>query len=319
MSVRYSILIAIILVFKSFAYASSKIEQPYVQGYKVPKFLANDLRRNIVLNGRNVTEEDFGGKKFVVRLVINNPETNTRSTCTGFVVARDLIMTAGHCLSSKNLEIKVQYGFGGEFGFDHFEISTIYRGHYWNANGPKGKSRWRDGYLHYNEEKADSFKNIILNSDGFVNEEPEIHYFSDFGLIKISELPKDYSPVRFYSGRPKFRQEVFIPGFGTDSRIREEVTDRLKVAEMSLVGRVISNNKYVGFGSYSKSDNEDHTCAGDSGAPVVTYNAQGELTVLGINIFSYNNCANGSWSVNPEYYKSLLDMYITLIRSTSAT
>ncbi len=293
--------------------------EPTLPELNIPEAPYANLKHNIVLNGKEATSTDLDNKKFLVHLEIYDTETKKTGKCTGFVVARDIVMTAGHCLRSQNKVITVKFGYGGDLGFQSRTVSRLYK---WFSPDYKksSKSSWQDGQLVFDEQEANQFRKSTMLRTSFNEEAPNLDRFMDFAVIKIDNLPDDYQPIRFYSGPTlQFRQDVYIAGFGTNSRVQSELNDRLMIGELSLIGRAVNNNQIYGWQSYSRIDNTTTTCFGDSGGPILVRDRSGELKVLGINIFGYNGCSHGSWSVSPQYVFPVILWMVTSLRQTSWT
>lgn len=294
---------------------TSFADSSYLSEFNIPQAPFQDLRHNVVLGGVPVTNEGQTWK-FTVRLIIEELDGKSISTCTGFLISKDLIMTSGHCLRRDNIQVRVLFGRGGPAGFTHKIVSREFRSTHMGtvSNQP---SRWKDGFMPFNQKYHDDYMQTLASRQSFDEaSNQQINLFVDLALIKINAVPEGYGPVRFYSGpMPEFRNRVIGVGYGTNSRFKEKQDDVLRWAPMELVGRNMIKNKVYGWESYGRYGSSPGPCSGDSGSPLLIYNS-GEYQVLGVHTFGFNNCSAGRWSLNPHYFKDLILDMVADLRST---
>lgn len=257
----------------------------------------------VVLNG-NLASSRSQSYRFTVRLKILNEQDDIKGFCTGIVVSKNLIMTAGHCLSGNNLKVDIQFGLGGESGFTHTIRSDGYRSLYPSYSGG---NPWKDGYLSYNEESRRSFLENVRQRTDWLNFSNgnfvSYNNFFDIALIKVSGIPNTYSPVKIYNGRYHFKQKAIMAGFGTNSRHANRNDDALRWMEMELIGHYTRQNETtVAWQFYSPEDGG--FCFGDSGGPLLVRNTENdELQLIGVNVMIINNCANSSYAVYIKFFR----------------
>jgi hypothetical protein len=256
--------------------------------------------------------------KFVVSLKIKSAEDDSAWNCTGFIVSKDLIMTSGHCLTGKIKPIEINFGVGGYRGFTHTLYSSQYQYIYPNeaTESSGGSSSWVNGYLVYNKKAHEEFKREVAERTKWIYYTQDNHNMVDYGLIKINALPDGYGPVEFFKGQVRFRQTAVNLGYGINSRIQSENDGRLRWGLVQFVGFEVDENKYItGFQLFSKDENNQAICMGDSGGPLFVRDG-GKLKVVGINTVVMNKCAGAGWITNPRYYRNQLKNMARRLRTT---
>lgn len=272
---------------------------------------------NTSLNGTPVSQNGET-VQHVVSLEVESSDGSGSWGCTGFIVSKDLIMTSGHCLSGKIKPIKINFGVGGYRGFTHTIHSSSYEYKYANeaAASSSGPSSWVNGYLVYNRKLHEEFKREIVDRKKWLYYTQDNQNMVDFGLIKISDIPSGYGAVEFLQGPVRFKQTALNVGYGISSRTRSENDGRLRWGLLQFTGfEIDEKNRITGFQLFSKDDNDQAICMGDSGGPLFV-RVDGKLKVVGINTVVMNKCAGAGWITNPRYYRTQLKNMARRLRAT---
>lgn len=180
------------------------------------------------------------------------------SDCTGVIVSQNLILTAGHCLRSVEMnDTDLQIYFGNDLSQLNKElardtISWIYHRGYeakYNVHGE------------------------------FVT----AHH--DIGLIKIKgTIPEGYQPVKLI-GREReipVGSEITLAGWGA-------IFEEPMVFAKQLQSTVVKLEKYWQTHLITNQTNGKGACNGDSGGPAFIQNGNGELIVVGVTRGPHGN------------------------------
>ena len=272
---------------------------------------------NASLNGTPVSQNGETVQHVVSLKIQSADNADSSWNCTGFIVSKDLIMTSGHCLSGKIKPIEINFGVGGYRGFTHTRYSSSYEYIYPNeAIEGSSSSSWVNGYLVYNKKAHEEFKREVAERTKWIYYTQDNQNMVDYGLIKINSLPSGYGPVEFFKGQVRFRQTAVNLGYGINSRVKSENDGRLRWGLLQFVGFEYDENKRItGFQLFSKDENNQAICMGDSGGPLFVRD-HGKLKVVGINTVVMNKCAGAGWITNPRYYRTQLKNMARRLRAT---
>lgn len=305
-------------LFFSFVLGSSAIASPVIPPLEIaPADTAGGLLRNVVLDGHPV-DEGSQIYRSTVRLNRYGANGEPRGGCTGVIVSRDLIMTSGHCLDEDSMSVIVQYGIGGGRGFAVEQRALGYRSIHPPISADKSGTKWKDGYLTFDQKSQQDFLENARTRQGWLNfapSEPDTAiYFRDLALVKVSGIPAGFVPARFYTnlGDLRFKGEVLIAGYGLNSRWANKNDNGLRFAKQILIGHYTPDRRSMALQYYSPGT--QRTCYGDSGGAVFI-RSEGELKILAIHRSGYNNCANSSWGVVPGYWRTWVKEAATALRS----
>lgn len=292
---------------------------------EIPRVEIEDLNLHpTVINGELVTHAD-SFKSYTVKIdVYNGINEIINNSCTGVIVASDMVLTAGHCFSEKTTKVRVGFGLSGNRNFGIYEYSKEFIA--------KFNEKTFHGFLdlsNASNEKEDeliykidtnlqnNFYNEIKQRTTLVNyydKEKNLNYsLLDFALIKISKLPNNYRPIKLFNGTLKYKQELYNVGYGLNSFFKNKKTDNLRWSSSQLIGFYKNPKKGIhGVQTYSPSNKS--ACYGDSGGPLVV-KVDGVDYLLGILIFVRNKCGNDSWYSLPTYYQNEINSIIEFLRS----
>lgn len=246
-------------------------------------------------------------QKYTVAVSVFDEDGTPTGFCTGVIVSRNFILTAGHCLTQNNMKVKIGFGLGGPAKFTHIVDGNGFKSSFPITSGSSG-SAWVNGVLAYDEENRSDFLETV-------NERMTWFTFQDFGvseasfndiaLIKIASLPPGYEPVQIHKGKLKFKQDVFVAGYGTNSRQQKEINNSLRWSKLKIIGHYTRlKNSIKGWQIYSPEGRG--VCFGDSGGPMFV-SVNGKYELLGTNLFVLNKCANSSFTTNINFFKKWIE------------
>lgn len=290
-----------------------------LQPFEIPDG-PNALSHDIVLGGTLATEESRVGR-FTVMMDMYKGSGERSGSCTGIVVSRDLILSAGHCFKSDTASVKIKFGLGGEHGFETEMESRSFR---WSFDHPEtpSTSPWRNGYLPFEQEYHENLLEAIRNDPTYYPnyhsaEHPEENAFLDLALIKLPRnVPSGFSPIRFYVGSLDGHR-VYAAGYGLNSRIRDRNVAALRFARQRVMAHYTEpglDTTALGFMSTSN----QNICYGDSGGPFVIETDDRGFELLGIIVLMYDNCASEAWAALASHsrFRSIILGWARELRST---
>lgn len=280
------------------------------------------LSHSTVLNGEFVKKND-PKRLFVVKLDIIDPNKKTQNHCTGILIENDIVLSAGHCFPTNNLQVIVKFGLGGKTGYTHVIRALGYRAmklsnQSMDVPGDKFK---QDGTLNINPDAQAIFYKNIEERTSFMNsvninghDENEFH---DYAVIRIPKIPSEYGVIERFSGSLSYRQMVYHLGYGTSSLGQNQNYNELRYSRAYLVGYYrVPGQKMKGWQTFSPTMQQ--SCYGDSGGPLVIEDG-GRLKVLGVNLFTRNRCGNENWYLDINYFENEINEMIQILRRTTST
>jgi Trypsin len=318
-SIKSALLFSVSLLASNFAFAQTTIST-----VRTP--IVRNLRHDVVMNGF-FAQANSEITRFTVALEALNSEGKVLGTCTGIAIANDMILTAGHCFSTLAVKVNVLFGIGGKAGFTHNFITQDFV----TLQTPKPPSTgqlWVDGKLPFDEAAQVAYTNDVVQrvqfkdyselADNAAADMVKDPGFVDLAVIKIPSLPVGYAPIEFYDGDLQFNQTVYAMGYGTNSRLNSELFRALRYSDLKLVGYFNSSTDHRLLGLQTFSPTNQQACFGDSGGPLVVKDPRdNRLKVVGVNLFTFNKCANANWYLHVQYYMDWINAKIAELRSIS--
>lgn len=276
---------------------------------------------DVVLNGKQVEAEN-PFTTFTVRVLTNDRKGNHVAACTGIIVSKDLILTAGHCLKKKNMTAQILFGTGEDSNFTHLLTSTEYRSWFVHRREPRTplkrekKREPKDPWLSYDRAQRTVFVQNARARRTWVSlteqESPGEIDFLDFALIKVDSIPDGYQPVEFIKENPQFGEPVYIVGYGTNDRRQSKNTYSLRWSQQSLIGHyTLPGQATRGWQIFAQGS---AMCLGDSGGPVLVKRGD-QYKLLGMSVLVFNSCANSAWAMSPYAYTNLIETAAKALRS----
>lgn len=197
-----------------------------------------------IVSGKMVNSQD-PDTKYAVLLVIR--EGNSLKTCTGSVVAKNVILTAGHCAR----------------GIEKNQIYAVFHPDMTCASG-------------YNSSMKIQSEDILVHKDYKGDSSAK----SDLALVKLAApVPADYPVNRLYDGTSTLSSDdLLMVGYGItsetarDSRVLRKVNKSFRY-ESSIGGANIAFDQRNGRGG---------VCSGDSGGPIYA-KVGNEYKIIGVN------------------------------------
>ncbi|WP_413575217.1 S1 family peptidase [Bdellovibrio sp. HCB290] len=201
-----------------------------------------------IINGKSVERDSQVANATVALMLVDGDRL--RTFCTGTLISKDLIVTAGHCLEPIQSGYEVVISFGSE---------TFYS---------KGEGDIRE------IDRALSYDMVTPQAgDGTSRASVELR---DLALIKLRTLAPRWAlpvPVLGSEARLNAGQEVLLAGFGRTNEKLSEMSKYLLTTHVRVLGvqdRKIIVDQSQGTGA----------CWGDSGGPAFLQTESG-LVVVG--------------------------------------
>jgi hypothetical protein len=285
------------------------------------EFFADGFKK-VILDG-NEAEENDPRAPFTVFIEILDKNKIPMESCTGVIIEKDVIMTAGHCFDRPHTTARVYFGYKSKFDFissrDSLDVKTWRRQEYSGpGSGAADVVDQKDFDLKYTQKDQDNFyakansRTEWLNFFGsdIMNESS----FYDLALIKIKSIPAGFRAIDLYRGTPAFKTPVYAAGYGRNSRINKENVKKLRWTELLLIGYYSMGEDYGISGYQAYSPLMKNICFGDSGGPIVIQQGN-ELKLIGITARVYNNCANSAIMTSPAHHAEKIRAAIVDFRS----
>lgn len=214
-----------------------------------------------IINGKDIGYESWKGVVTVYALP-------TDTSCTGTLVAKDLVLTAGHCVYS------VQYGI--DF-----------------------RQRPKDLVIWAGKDVYDTAARVDYGTADAVQVHPEWDgkdHSSDLALLRLSD-PIEDATVEIYGLRsepePAVGDEAVIVGYGRSRDNDPESSGPQRMGSTSV--RAIRVRPALGKHSMIRLHSDSMACTGDSGGPVFT-EQDGQWVVTGVA--SMSDCFDDNANVN---------------------
>jgi hypothetical protein len=256
------------------------------------------------------------------------PNGEKLGECSGVIIGRAFILTAGHCLPRRNMSVNVGFGLGGKAGFKHAIRSSLYYSskaeQEVNEKGPEGPEQDSPSheYLDFDKDGRRVFLEVIHRRNGFLNQNGRGKIseknFLDFAVIKIDRLPPGYQPaLPFQPVSLPFKAPAYVVGFGLNTRHLRRAQPILKVATEYAIGYASVGDRHpYAIELYSPDENEG-LCSGDSGGPTFI-EINGKLQLLGINKSGIEGCAGSGWISLPQSYRKFFERAASILGGSFA-
>ncbi|KAJ2509653.1 hypothetical protein H4217_008240 [Coemansia sp. RSA 1939] len=211
-----------------------------------------------VIGGRPATSSEF---KFIAFLQSYNPDIGAFS-CTGSLIAPNVVMTAGHCMYASNT---VRFTASQiQVGFTHQRPpqDTLYQAH--------------------------SVSRIILHpSFSMLTQKNDIALLILADSISTTEA----TPAKVYTGGISTKTPITAAGFGvTDPHNDSSVPTQLMTVDLAVGSNSFCRSVWPDYSSTTLVCTDGtagkDTCQGDSGGPLVTpIDSSGNVAILGVTSF----------------------------------
>jgi secreted trypsin-like serine protease len=214
---------------------------------------ASDLQAANIVGGKKVSTA-YQKKNGIVALIINT-EDQKQELCSGTLIAKNIVLTAAHCLVTSGSKIR--------------SIAVVF--------GPNLDTATKEMVRH--GIKGLPNKDFLSGLDANPNAS-----WNDIALIKLdADAPADFSLVKLADAQTKLNSKASLieAGFGNTQAAREtsgDTSGALKqVSGIQLMSISVDGKELV-----LKEQNKG-SCNGDSGGPAFIKNVDGSLTQVGID------------------------------------
>lgn len=200
--------------------------------------------KNGIVSGKMVDVND-PDTKYAVLLVIR--EGNSLKTCTGSVIAKNVILTAGHCAR----------------GAEKNQIYAVFHPDMMCASGYNSRMKIQsDDILVHKDYKGDSSAK------------------SDLALVKLSApVPADYPVIDLYDGKsPLSSDNLLMVGYGITSESARDSRFLRKVNKSAKLDSMVDGPNIA----FDQRDGRGGVCSGDSGGPIYA-KVGNQYKVIGVN------------------------------------
>lgn len=295
----------------------------YHFSFAQPPHQLDDFSRhvqNIVIGGRLVDAQEKI-RQSVVHLQMRG-NGKSLSQCSGVILKSNVILTAAHCLKRSDLD-EVRIGFSYDNQRKQFVETRRARG--WAIH---------PGYqpTPQNNQHDNFFRRFFswLRSNRVDYDEESYHIQSTTMAAQNEMIERDANQLRFYrddialvffEGRLphstrmvelaqdielQFNQKIYSYGFGVNDRNlrRSRNNFGMREAAMDLKGLFMDDEQDLPLATFAFSDNPNRSqpCFGDSGGGLFVPGYDGELKLLGVMSFVYNQCANGAVGITLHHH-----------------
>lgn len=246
---------------------------------------ALDLFQVTVQNGTPVTTGDLIEKSTVLILTEDN------RSCTGTLIASDLVLTAGHCVPDKaSVKIAVLRDFGMQG-----TVPEIAR-----------KAKISKGLSFLRHDDYDIVENKEYGTQTAVNDVALIRLAQPIANATIALLPKANTTISAFDS-------VTLVGYGMSSLADRTIdpSKRQLVLRKADVNPILSGSLPTTFAIRGAKN----TCAGDSGGPAFMRNEKG-LVIVGVHSSS-NGCVNEDTMRNASATDSYVPAFTDWIKGAA--
>ncbi|OFZ49027.1 MAG: hypothetical protein A2381_15585 [Bdellovibrionales bacterium RIFOXYB1_FULL_37_110] len=256
----------------------------------------------------------------------------TKQRCSGVIIAKDTILTAGHCLNGGIDRVSIYFGAYGKnkrLRFDakkQSEFMTTYLKASAHSTTMSSRSDKKSNDLYeFDQKEYEHFLNYFNNLKSLViknnyDDEFSKHNDKDIALIFFDGgLPKGYVPATWFKGEiPVFKERVFSYGYGLSSRTSQKPEFDLREGTTMVFAYYLDSRDSTPlfFKTFSGSHSGSNPCIGDSGGGTyIIDKTTGELLLIAIVISSVNKCANSQGHNLIHRYSSWINSEILKYRS----
>jgi secreted trypsin-like serine protease len=239
--------------------------------------------------------------KFVVGIRVGHQR------CSGTLIARNIVLTAAHCLVDQKTNTVIPDAKPIRVAFDRFESLTLQFIPLLNsALAPAADFEIADGYL-TNGKHFDA-------KVSFFTQFRKLHDLNDVALIRLrDDAPSDFTPVALArkSELDTYASTILVAGFGMVYDSPDAMSGQLKSASMSLAdsgGRVAEITTNPGNGT---------VCSGDSGGPLLIKTPREGYKLAGVIDESIHDCQGGAIAARIDGYTDFLGRAMARLGSTS--